>query len=550
MTRRADIPSTERGLTHVVTRTGKVERRYIEGSGALNLYGYGSLDLAVTNPGSLLFRYKAGEASGDLLDTSGYSGGPHPASYFENTSGVDPADSSGWVAGNAATRAVVDHSEFGSEDDGCVRFNFKQKHAPPAGPFIVSGTYSSIDYPGAYFKSGSSSIYNFATSGDHLKSISFFMNPKSGMLVRGGVIGTGRFDNTQFDGWAFILNTDYTLSFYSTHGGGSGTLLMTSPGALIADSWYHVVVTWDGTTWSMYLNGVLAATATDSTAPQSSTVLQIGKVQCYGNAVGPSTADAFFYGQLDEITGYSVVLTLDQIQAIYAARDASSFDSTTTQIRLGSSATPFALSSKISDTLAATNGWVATADGANGTVWQMPSGTRVAAAAGNPSSTAGFSNGDLYLNTTDGELWQMVAGSWADQGVSFKGADGTDGVSPVRKLLMTWAGLVPLSIGQGVILEVPYDSDGSSFAFTLTRIVARMEQTFTSDQTFLIQKAAGGDVAFASPTNIGSVTIAAGHYRDVTTGLSFVVNSGDLIGIYYSAAGADVPYSVQLEGTA
>lgn len=128
-------------------------------------------------------------------------------------------------------------------------------------------------------------------------------------------------------------------------------------------------------------------------------------------------------------------------------------------------------------------------------------------------------------------------------------AGGGGGGATTRQLLVTWGGLVPPTDGQGMIFEIPYKPDGTSWSFVAKRAVARMEATYTSDQVFLLQKATGGDVAFAAPTTITTVTIVAGHYRGEQTGLSFTLVSGDLVGLFFSAAGSLSPFMLELIGS-
>jgi hypothetical protein len=119
-----------------------------------------------------------------------------------------------------------------------------------------------------------------------------------------------------------------------------------------------------------------------------------------------------------------------------------------------------------------------------------------------------------------------------------------------RKLLAMWCGtVVPASGTTNGIAEVQKDSDGSVFAFTAARAVARLETVSTSDQTFVIQVAAGGDIAFGTPTTVATITVTAGHFRAEVTGLSQAINSGDLLALLVSAGGAQVPYSVELIAT-
>ena len=60
-------------------------------------------------------------------------------------------------------------------------------------------------------------------------------------------------------------------------------------------------------------------------------------------------------------------------------------------------------------------------NGTNGTnaVWST--------GANDPTSTTAGNPGDLYLNTTSGEVWQDVGGTWADTDSSLKGPQGAQG---------------------------------------------------------------------------------------------------------------------------
>jgi hypothetical protein len=68
-----------------------------------------------------------------------------------------------------------------------------------------------------------------------------FADPRSGWLLYQAV-----------DGWNFRAYT----------GAGTGTALsITAPVEIVADEWYHVVMTWDGTFGKVFVNGVLGATS-------------------------------------------------------------------------------------------------------------------------------------------------------------------------------------------------------------------------------------------------------------------------------------------------
>ena len=98
--------------------------------------------------------------------------------------------------------------------------------------------------------------------------------------------------------------------FYTT----GGVLEVKGP-ALAVNTTYHIVSTYDGTTGSLYVNGVLAATGT-----KSGTLT--GYLKNFGFAIGDDAAleDPAFNGTLDEVAIYSnLVLTAAQVANHYNA---------------------------------------------------------------------------------------------------------------------------------------------------------------------------------------------------------------------------------------
>ncbi len=79
--------------------------------------------------------------------------------------------------------------------------------------------------------------------------------------------------------------------------------------ALNKDIWYHVVVTWDGNYWKIYINGKIDAQAQrDRTVPDVSRPLLIGKVD---------NNTSFMKGTIDDIRIYNYVLTDSEISNLY-----------------------------------------------------------------------------------------------------------------------------------------------------------------------------------------------------------------------------------------
>lgn len=67
--------------------------------------------------------------------------------------------------------------------------------------------------------------------------------------------------------------------------------------------------------------------------------------------------------------------------------------------------------------VAGTNG----TNGARGSAWYTGSAV--------PSGLSGEADGDFYVRSTNGEIYQRIAGAWTDQGYSIKGPAGADGAA-------------------------------------------------------------------------------------------------------------------------
>ena len=77
--------------------------------------------------------------------------------------------------------------------------------------------------------------------------------------------------------------------------------------ALVANTWTHIAMTYDGTAIGFYTNGALVATTTVSgTLATSTQPLRIG-----GNAIWSE----FFAGQIDDVRVYNRALSLAEIQS-------------------------------------------------------------------------------------------------------------------------------------------------------------------------------------------------------------------------------------------
>lgn len=126
-------------------------------------------------------------------------------------------------------------------------------------------------------------------------------------------------------GWRFGMHkfggdTANHFAFWCTQEG--GTLKVESVEVPVADTWYHVVITYDGTTYKLYVNGAFSASGTGTRVNDTSSVI-----------FGYVTAGEYLDGYLDECATYNVALSAAQIAKQYAL--ASQGDVTTGALSAG-----------------------------------------------------------------------------------------------------------------------------------------------------------------------------------------------------------------------
>jgi len=104
------------------------------------------------------------------------------------------------------------------------------------------------------------------------------------------------------------LGTDSSWEFWVNSGSGMVSIY-SNPAAL--NTWHHLVGTYDGTTVSLYDNGVLAASAPSTGyAGQTGNQLQIAQSEAGDNL--------YFPGQLEEAAVYGTALSATQVQRHYS----------------------------------------------------------------------------------------------------------------------------------------------------------------------------------------------------------------------------------------
>jgi hypothetical protein len=126
--------------------------------------------------------------------------------------------------------------------------------------------------------------------------------------------GRGESDGSNVDcNYFFGLRaTDSVLAadFEDMATGGNHPVIGTTP--VTSNVWHHVAASYDGTTWRLYLDGVLDATTTANATPRSDSIQHFG----LGTAMTSTGAAAgFFDGVLDEARVWNFARSLTQIQS-------------------------------------------------------------------------------------------------------------------------------------------------------------------------------------------------------------------------------------------
>lgn len=118
---------------------------------------------------------------------------------------------------------------------------------------------------------------------------------------------------TDYTGWGIQGNPDGTVGF--GFGDGSGWAPGVSTVVSVLDNrWHHLAGVFTGPAVEFYLDGVLQATA-----PQSSLPAGNDRPVEIGQSWGGGFPIRFFHGLIDEVSFYNRALTMAEVQSIYAA---------------------------------------------------------------------------------------------------------------------------------------------------------------------------------------------------------------------------------------
>jgi hypothetical protein len=178
---------------------------------------------------------------------------------------------------------------------------------------ITNATFDNnaqIEFDGTndYIDSGYDLSWNNASSA----SIELMVKPYTVSGGNYGIIGK-EYPNWE---WAFYqYNSSLSLVYWNTSGGHSNGMDFSVNAFPTANTWYHIVYTWNGSTSIFYVNGVALGSkvATDPSINQnrSNNVMVGGHTYVW--------ADSYFNGKLDLVKFYNRNLTASEVLTNYNA---------------------------------------------------------------------------------------------------------------------------------------------------------------------------------------------------------------------------------------
>jgi hypothetical protein len=303
------------GLTHVAGGPDPIP-------GLLPAATAGNFPAAILALPDLRGYWRLGDGAEPFADTSGYPGTPHNLDRNLGT-----------ISGGGSPDMTQDLTPGllpSSQDDGAVAFNASDPEPATTREFLEKTA------------GGGAARFDFSTV-DPMSAVALIKPASSGNSFWGGVVGDMN-ASAYPNGWAIrvrwpTMEVDFLRIQDDTHHHSA------TSAPIEADQTTLVVGTYDGTLIRLYLDGVLVASAADTSALaySGSNSVRIGGVS--GRTTTFNTWWPF-YGAVDEVAIYGVALTDAQVAGLYGqATD---------------------------DTSATGNGWVLTSDGAGGSSYQPP----------------------------------------------------------------------------------------------------------------------------------------------------------------------------------
>jgi len=256
-----------------------------------------------------------------LASPGNLTGSGYPGLYAEDTAG-----NLWYYAGQSSTTAPLSGTRqlVGTVDDAAAEWTLTDGSGTTAADATGNGyngtlnsgvTWATSAARGtvASFNGTSGAITTSGpvldTAGDFSVSGWAYLTKTGGwgdVITQDGTSGSGFY--LQYDG---VANT-WAFSMLSSDGGVAGIRAL-SPSAPALDTWTHLVGTYDASTGQLdlYVNGVLAGTAVNTTPFATTGVTAIGRGKFDGAATD------FFPGELSDVEAFGYTLTPAEVSAIY-----------------------------------------------------------------------------------------------------------------------------------------------------------------------------------------------------------------------------------------
>jgi hypothetical protein len=240
-------------------------------------------------------------------------------------------------------------------------------------------------------------------------------------------------------GYLLGIGTDDKWRF--TIGTGAATTVVTGP-AVTLSSWVHVVGTYNGTTATLYVNGISAGTASVTGSANTTRPLGIGATDAGGTWAG------YFPGSIDEVALFASALSQSRVQAHYllgrSYQDTVLDSGPVSFWRLGESSGTSAADSKGSNTGTYTNG---------------PTLGRAGGLAGDADTSVNFDGSNDVLTTTSSisgpttfslEAWFNTTTSSGGKIIGFEDSNtASDGPNYDRLIYMANDGTLVFAVWPG-----------------------------------------------------------------------------------------------------
>ncbi|MGD9164919.1 MAG: LamG domain-containing protein, partial [Chromatiales bacterium] len=158
-----------------------------------------------------------------------------------------------------------------------------------------------------YVAVADSDLWTFGSNNFTLEFWANFDAPGGGTIGHPGDIFIGHDDGPGTrNKWFFALGSG-VLNFHINGRSTGSRFFPRAPFSPTVGEWYHLAITRDGSLYTIYVNGVPAASTTDArTIPNSSAPLTLGQAEYLG----------FMNGRLDEVSIYNRALSEAELRSI------------------------------------------------------------------------------------------------------------------------------------------------------------------------------------------------------------------------------------------